>query len=249
MAYTVKSLEQQASDRESLALYKRISKVEYFDQLQLITKLEGVDTYDAVNEADRVFSGLRELQLAKNPLQGEFTQERFLETHRYLFQDVYYFAGELRDLPMEIDSVTRFASPRFLEVKLPAFFEKLKSENYFRGLTKEQFVGKLANCLTDINILHPFREGNGRTKRVFFGDLSEAAGWRLDWSAASKEEWKMADECAFDSSRDGHRDTYYLKILLDKAVEPIHTTVQTTSPQINQPKEMPIERHLDLVLE
>lgn len=237
--YVTKSKEQQALDLESLSLYKRISRDDYFEYLQLITKLEGIDTYEAVNKADRELSTVRALKLEKHPLDGEFDLDRFQRTHEYLFQDIYYFAGQLRDLPMEIDSVTRFASPKFLEMRLPEFFRQLKADNYLRGLPKSKFIGKLANYLTDINILHPFREGNGRTKRQFFGELSATAGWKLDWNAVSKDEWKMADECAFDSSRDKCRDTSYLRILLDKAIQPIG--VQKIVPVQTEGKNAPVQ--------
>lgn len=44
------------------------------------------------------------------------------------------------------------------------------------------FVGRLTHYFSEVNAIHPFREGNGRTQRAFFRQLSREAGWRLDWS-------------------------------------------------------------------
>lgn len=225
MAYEVKSETEQIRDVEILNRIKWRQDI-YFEQLQLRNKLVGIDTYEKVNIADRDVSSERLMMLDTT---GKCDMQHFLSIHEYLFQDIYYFAGKLRDVPMEIDSVTVFTGPNQLPVKLKKFFDNLKRENNLKGLSKENFIERMAEYLTDINILHPFREGNGRTKRVFFQEVSKQAGYDLNWAKCSKEEWKYADECAFDSSRDGCRDTTYLKILLDRAVEPLVKTRNKTS--------------------
>ncbi len=55
------------------------------------------------------------------------------------------------------------------------------------GLRRERFVELLAHYYGELNVLHPFREGNGRTQRAFLRQLSAAAGWRLDWSALDRD--------------------------------------------------------------
>ena len=241
-----KSQEQQEQDINSLELYKRIDPETYFHGLQLINKIEGADTYEKVNELDRILSQERYLELGKNPLEGNFDLAHLRAIHGYLFQDIYYFAGQLRDMPMEIDPVTRFVHPNKIQSSLDVFFQKLKQSDFLKGLDKESFITQMAQRLTDINIIHPFREGNGRSKRVFFSDLAKNAGYELAWERCTKEEWKYADECAFDSNRDGKRDISYLKYLLDKAVSPLEKQIsKTTNKQIgksaNKQNEMEME--------
>lgn len=216
MDYIIKSEEEQNKDIEFLNRIKWRQDI-YFEQLQLRNKLVGVDTIEKVNIADRELSSDRLMMIDPS---GKCDLQHLLFIHGYLFQDIYYFAGKLRDVPMEIDPVTRFVSPKFLPERLNKFFSNLKKENNLKGLEKDKFIERMAEYLTDINILHPFREGNGRSKRVFFQELARQAGYELDWAKCSKEEWKFADECAFDSSRDGKRDTSYLKILLERAISP-----------------------------
>lgn len=101
-------------------------------------------------------------------------------------------------------------------------FNELKSDNYLKNLDKTTFCSKLADKMTMLNKIHPFREGNGRTKRIFISQLSQAAGYDINWNACNKKEWIIADQCAFDSLRDyGKADTSYLEHLLDRAVAPI----------------------------
>lgn len=215
--YRLKSEAEQKKDAEIIARVRWRPDI-YFEQLQLRNKLDGVETYAKVNVADKAVSSERFIMA---DVSGKCDEEHFMSLHGYLFQDIYYFAGKLRDVPLAIDSVTRFVPPKELPEKMKRFFTDLKREKCLKGLDKENFVDRLAEYLTDINIIHPFREGNGRTKRVFFREVARQAGYDLDWSKCSGEEWICADECAFDSSRDGKRDVSYLKTLLDKAIAPV----------------------------
>ena len=65
-------------------------------------------------------------------------------------------------------------------------FDALKDENYFKDLNKEAMIKSLASFLNGINILHPFREGNGRTQRLFIEELAKNAGYTLNLSNVSQ---------------------------------------------------------------
>jgi len=61
-------------------------------------------------------------------------------------------------------------------------FAALADERHLCGLDRDTFLDRLTHYFAEVNAIHPFREGNGRTQRAFFRQLSQAAGWRLDWS-------------------------------------------------------------------
>ena len=63
----------------------------------------------------------------------------------------------------------------------------------------EHTVAALAEVLTEVNALHPFREGNGRAQRAFFRQLVAAAGWRLDWSGVDPRDNATACEQAWSA--------------------------------------------------
>ncbi len=66
-------------------------------------------------------------------------------------------------------------------------FAKLKAENYLQGLGREEFIQRVAFYIAEINALHPFREGNGRTQRIFINQLARQAGWNLNFKMVDPE--------------------------------------------------------------
>jgi len=63
---------------------------------------------------------------------------------------------------------------------------RLGDDNYLRGLDREEFATRAADIMLDLNSVHPFREGNGRTQRIFMSALAEDAGHKLDFSVVSR---------------------------------------------------------------
>ncbi len=77
--------------------------------------------------------------------------------------------------------------PQFIESYAAEVFGNLAAENHLRGLDRSPFVDRLAHFLADVNSLHPFREGNGRTQRAFFAQLARDAGYDLNWAGLDAE--------------------------------------------------------------
>jgi len=84
----------------------------------------------------------------------------------------------------------RRALPQHIASYAHEIFTSLAVERHLRGLDRETFVDRLTHYLAEVNALRPFREGNGRTQRAFFRQLSRQAGWlagwRLDWSTLDR---------------------------------------------------------------
>lgn len=154
---------------------------------------------------------LSELQL-KNP--GDPADLNvFLGIHRYLLQDVYPFAGKLRE-EMTSKGSSTFAHPKHLAGQLQQLFEELKEERYLKGLPKDKFIQRLAHYLAELNALHPFREGNGRAVREYARQLALNAGYRLDW--AKIEEPAHIINAFVDSF---NKDNGRLESLLEEIIE------------------------------
>ncbi|QZY51405.1 Fic/DOC family protein [Leucobacter tenebrionis] len=101
--------------------------------------------------------------------------------HRQLFQDVYAWAGEIRTIDMRRGEGHFFAPCGDIELNAHHIFASLRRENCLKGLGKEQFLVRLADFYDQLNYVHPFREGNGRTQRLFWSRVAFDAGWVLDW--------------------------------------------------------------------
>ena len=121
-----------------------------------------------------------------------------LDLHRRLFGRVYYFAGKIRTVNItKTDSDIPFCYADFIGVEAERIFDNLKSKDYLRGFEKDEFAIELAKLSSELNALHPFREGNGRTIRLFLQLLTNSAGFMLDYSLVEHEEIVNADKAAF----------------------------------------------------
>jgi cell filamentation protein len=76
---------------------------------------------------------------------------------------------------------TVFCLPQYIASSAAVIFRELRDEDWLRGLLRDAFVRRLAHYLGEVNALHPFRDGNGRAQRAFFGQLARDAGFTLAW--------------------------------------------------------------------
>jgi cell filamentation protein len=142
-------------------------------------------------------STLRSIQILESPVPGKFDLEHLQLIHFSLFQDVYEWAGKIRTVDISRGH-SRFANVRFIENSATILFAKLANENWLKGLSAELLSARLAYYLSEINAIHPFREGNGRVQRLFISQLTEAAGYHLDYSDLEQEQIYDAMELAFN---------------------------------------------------
>ena len=135
---------------------------------------------EKLKELEKVYTLFRLSELRIKKPADPVDMDAFIEIHRSILQDVYPFAGEIRKEMISKGS-SSFAHPKFIDAELRRIFTELKQENYLKDLPRSQFIRRLAHYLAELNALHPFREGNGRTVREFARQLALNAGYRLDW--------------------------------------------------------------------
>lgn len=123
--------------------------------------------------------GLKLMVLSKRGITGKFDVSHFVSIHKFLFEDIYPFAGLFRTENIAKDYF-QFAEWEYIESELTRLLSELKSENFLANLTKEKFTERLAYYWAELNVLHPFREGNGRTTREFLRQLSLKNGYILN---------------------------------------------------------------------
>lgn len=135
-------------------------------------------------EAD--ITAVRQNDLLETPILGHFTSNHLCRIHKYLFGDVYPFAGHFRKEDI-MKGTTWFLSHKEIGPKLSALLKKLKDENYLRNLSEEELTSRSAYYLAELNYIHPFREGNGRSIREFMRLLYAQAGYDVHWDAIEPE--------------------------------------------------------------
>ena len=86
--------------------------------------------------------------------------------HYTLFSDLYDWAGKLRLVDISKGS-TRFCTHSRIQIEANKLFAALHAENHYQGLEQAQFIDKIADLYCELNVIHPFREGNGRAQRIF----------------------------------------------------------------------------------
>jgi cell filamentation protein len=119
---------------------------------------------------------------------GDFDLDHLQGFHRVIFSDVFPWAGEIRlvDMAKAAPEPGRMPTVFTLVQDLPAtsddLFARLGADNHLKNIPdQQQFTTRLAGYYSELNQAHPFREGNGRTQRAFWQQLSAEAGWTVDW--------------------------------------------------------------------
>lgn len=111
------------------------------------------------------------------------TYESLAKIHKYLFEDIYVFAGKIRDVNIAKGNF-RFASVMYLKAALENV-EKMPQSTF------DEIIEKYV----EMNIAHPFREGNGRITRIWLDlMLKKEIGLVIDWSKVDKDDYFLAME-------------------------------------------------------
>ena len=166
----------------------------YPDTHVLKNKL-GITDGDALNEAERKITSLRTAQFLQKPVKGKYDFDLIKKIHKFLFSDIYDWAGKTRNV--NISKGDEFCRCEYIEDQMNDVMHKLEHEKYLHGLNKEQMADRLAFYLGEINAVHPFREGNGRTQRIFIELLANQAGYDLNFKDITQEEMVEASKQAF----------------------------------------------------
>lgn len=125
----------------------------YPNSFILINKL-GIKNGKALNEAEREITTIRISQITENPIKGNFDLKHLQAIHRFIFRDIYSWAGQLRTV--NIAKGNQFCNCIYIESGSKPTFDKLKKENYLIGTSQDDICEKLAYYLGEINVIHPF---------------------------------------------------------------------------------------------
>jgi cell filamentation protein, protein adenylyltransferase len=153
----------------------------YLDAASGVLKNRFGITDEATLEATEAsLVALRSYALAQQPLLGGFDLAHLQAIHRYLFGDVYEWAGQLRTIDIAKGG-NAFAHHAYIAVAAAPIFAALAHEKHLAGLAPPAVSARAAHYLGELNALHPFREGNGRAQREFISHLAHANGYYIAW--------------------------------------------------------------------
>lgn len=173
--------------------YEWDSEYCYPESNVLINKLN-IQNAEDLSVAEREITAIRLAVAKAEPVKGNFDLKHLQKIHKTIFGDIYSWAGKLRHV--NIAKGNQFCLAPNLEIYAANLFCKLENEHYLIGY-KGSVPHRLAYYLSEFNVLHPFREGNGRTQRLYIEYLAMIAGYRLDFSCVSPREMIIASADSF----------------------------------------------------
>ncbi len=179
----------------------------------VLRNLAGLQDIAGLADREAQASTLRLAQLAALRLDGAYDLTHLQEFHRFIFQDIYSWAGELRSVPLAKPG-SMFALPQHVQAYATDVLNQLAREQHLRGLQRDQFAARLTYYYAEINAVHPFREGNGRAQRAFLRQLALDAGHTLAWEHLDQATLVLASRQSFEG--EDHR----LRDLIERVLDP-----------------------------
>lgn len=174
----------------------------------------------------------RLLELQQKPINGKFDLPHLCKIHKHIFQDLFEWAGNIRTV--NIGKGNLFC----LVQHIPNYAASIFSNYYTNCMNdknnKEKFVHTLTEHYADLNALHPFREGNGRTQREFARELCLKCGYIFDLSKTNHQEMLEASIESFDTGNNSKLENIFQKAITpmedyQKLQQQLKSTITTLS--------------------
>jgi len=189
---------------------------DYVDPISGVLKNRfGIVDATLLSETEADLAAARSRELALAPLKGKFDLAHLQAIHKYLFGDLYDWAGRLRTVDISKNGHL-FAHHAHLAFATKELFSKLAQERCLAGLGQNAFASRTAYFFSEINALHPFREGNGRTQREFLSFLALRNGYYIAWEQLDQARMLQASIESF------HGDLRNLTLLFREITQPAH---------------------------
>ncbi|MFK3819509.1 Fic/DOC family protein [Pseudomonas sp. NPDC089407] len=131
--------------------------------------------------------------------------------HAALFFDLYDWAGQLRTVAISKQD-TRFCQPEFMERQAALVFKRMEAAQWFEQAPRSELIALIADEYSELNVVHPFRDGNGRAQRILFEHVIYNAGYDVSWWAVEPDQWLAANIAAY------HCDLEPLTAIFDRCI-------------------------------
>ncbi|PJI10234.1 MULTISPECIES: Fic/DOC family protein [Clostridium] len=160
---------------------KKYRSLYYFKDVDVLKNKFNIKDEIQLEKLERTITTKRLSELELRPIKGDFDFTHLTKIHKCIFQDIYDWAGEIRN--EDIFKGGEFAPSYLLKEALETqIFIPLKNDNYLKNMDINELSFKLAYYMSELNFAHPFREGNGRTQREFIRCLALFNGYDLNWN-------------------------------------------------------------------
>ncbi|MCM1159155.1 MAG: Fic family protein [Bacteroidales bacterium] len=193
----------------------------YPDTEILINKLN-IKNKENLFQAEKKLTFIRIQELQQHPIAGNFDFPHLRKIHKYIFQDIYNWAGEIRTV--EIGKGNLFCTTSCIQSYGESVFNKYYSQCEQYKNNRAEFIKVLAENYADLNALHPFREGNGRAQREFARLVCLSCDYRFDLSCTTHKKMLQASQLSFDMA-----DCSLLCDIFKEAVIPLSDYIESST--------------------
>jgi cell filamentation protein len=146
-------------------------------------------------ELDRVERRIVGDRIVEGAPAGSFDLSHLGAIHRHLFQDIYDWAGELRTVEISKGG-SQFQFRQYIPTGMADVHRRLTRAGFLKRLPAGEFAREAGVIIGDINYIHPFREGNGRTQAQYLKQLAAHAGHQLDFRRVDPVMWIEASKAS-----------------------------------------------------
>ena len=144
-----------------------------------------------LNENETLIVGVKSLQFELAPFPEPLDFSYYKRLHQFLFDEPYEWAGTVRSINLSKQH-THFCSTDEFEPLAGQMFGRVEDMNFFCDLPRGSFITELTDFYAGVNYLHPFREGNGWTQWLYFRQLAQRTGYKLDFLAVDSDRMMIA---------------------------------------------------------
>ncbi|MCE9733687.1 putative adenosine monophosphate-protein transferase Fic [Pectobacterium sp. IFB5596] len=180
----------------------------YPDSNVLINKL-GVNDDSQFDDAERQLSELAVLDIEFE--EPPYDLHYWCGLHGKIFGDLFDWAGEIRRIDIS-KGQTRFCTVSRIEIEANKIFTQLSNDDFLQGLERPALITQLAEYYSDLNVIHPFREGNGRSQRLLFEHMIINCGYGASFENIGVQEWLAANVAGY------HGNTRPLADIFEKSI-------------------------------
>lgn len=164
---------------------------DYYEGTNCLVNKFNIQNEEQLAKIEASITLAKTAELERKAISTSFDFDHYKQIHKYLFEDLYDWAGEVRTVDISKKG-TSFTNVENIELVANACFDRLKNLNYFKNLEFVEFIDNIVDFYCSTNMLHPFREGNGRAQRIFIAQLIRFCGYDINFSEIDTDELMLA---------------------------------------------------------
>lgn len=167
-------------------VYTTVQSMYCYPDSDVLKNKLNIRNKDELKAAEEEFTAVKQLVLLQDPVKGYFTKTHLLRIHRFLFEDVYPFAGQIRREQISKGD-TMFYPPDTIDRELNRVFAAIHENKLLKEKKASEQIQNLSWTMAELNIIHPFREGNGRSIRELIRCMALVYGIHLNWGNTDRD--------------------------------------------------------------